>query len=131
MLYSRHQQLVLVTVRPPAQRVPEIKRTGREADHSACVAEIKNACRCTVSALASLWLGTYQIKHKEKCTNFTLTGGIIFRSHVSHYLDCATHIVTITDCTWSRCRCAMHELNSSDAQKILRRSLTSVILNSE
>lgn len=39
--------------------------------------------------------------------------------------------VTVTDCTWSRSRYVMRELNSRDTLKILRHPIKIVILNSE
>jgi hypothetical protein len=57
----------------PGAPSPDVKRQGREADHSPPTgAEVKNAWICTSISLTSSWRSAELIKNRDNCT-FALT----------------------------------------------------------
>jgi len=63
--------------------------------------------------------------------NLTVSKGAEFIAAIFLIIPTVLHTATVTDCTWPRFHCVMHELNSRDTLKILRHPIKIVILNSE
>ena len=105
-----------------------------ETDNSPCLAEVKNACRCNISA-PYVFMARYLFDSAQGqlYSNFTLavSKGAEFIAAIFLIIRTVLHTVTATGCTWPPFRYVMHELNSRDTLKILRHPIKIVIVNSE